>query len=567
MKKFLIMAGLALGCFAHAEAQPAWLPPHSSIPSDTISPDGHYGVLMPDSETDGSNTLVDMKTGKLVADLAGVPGWREAGHSMRCGEMEARWSADSTALCWIHPDKWFQVSYVVLKLENGKLAWQVELMKQADREILSRTEAATPLNFAIAKLENADDGNSYPEGFSIGVSEPDKFSLPLVCTVTLTNNSKGSEDEPEENGVRAWLTMTVSDDGSLSYADFKVKQGHLSQDAAERIKAHTVSVSLVDTDLGKAMLFPDLSSKDGRYAVGWTIQAATKEKPPVDWSHWDSADPDKLLRLYDWQRYGYEDKVKLPYDAFNFVWDTRTGKTAGLPTELPNWPGKRDGWEMIAKWYSGTDGRRYGLIENGQQGVFGSANNFWLVNLSEKQMEVKDLTTTMRKAVNDLLHERRPEVAASDFLVSYSLKAGEKAVKKEGLVEVPFVANAPSSDQGEFQLSGAVTIRLSDSTVVSATSGEKRLEPFVTNEALRLADETLNTTFQAVIKSMPPSDAQAFKQEERDWISKRDADASQAVNITSFGSTQQTYEEARENSLLKSTEKRIEELKHRIPKG
>jgi uncharacterized protein YecT (DUF1311 family) len=82
-----------------------------------------------------------------------------------------------------------------------------------------------------------------------------------------------------------------------------------------------------------------------------------------------------------------------------------------------------------------------------------------------------------------------------------------------------------------------------------------------------LADETLNRTFQAVIKSMSPTDAQAFKKEELDWITQRDGDASQAVNITPFGSTQQTYEEAREISLLKSTEKRIEELKHRIPKG
>jgi uncharacterized protein YecT (DUF1311 family) len=564
MGNFLKIAGLALLCLGDAQAQPAWLPPHFSIPSDTISPDGHYGVMMPDADTEGANKLVDMKTGKLVAELAGVPGWREADHSMRWGEMEARWSADSSTLCWVHPDKWFPESYVVLKLENGKLAWQVELMKQAGREILSRTEAAAPLNFAIAKLENADDGSSYPEGFSIGVSEPDKISLPLVCSVALTNNSKGSEDEPEENGVRAWLTMTVGNDGSLSYSDFKVKQGHLSQDAAERIRANTVSVPLVDTDLGKAMLFPNLNSKDGRYAVGWTIQASTKENPPVDWSHWDSADPDKLLRLYDWQRYGYEDKMKLPYEAIDFVLDTHTGKTAGLPTELPNWPRKRDGWKMTANWYSGTDGRRYALIENGQQGGVGAANNFWLVNLSEKQLEVKDLTTTMRKAINDLLRERRPEVAACDFLVSYSLKAGEQAVKKDGLVEVPFVANAPSSDQGEFQLSGTVTIRPSDATVVSATSVEKRLEPFVTNEALRLADETLNTTFQAVIKSMPPSDAQAFKQEERDWITQRDADASQAVNITPFGSTQQTYEEARENSLLKSTEKRIEDLKRRI---
>jgi hypothetical protein len=33
--------------------------------------------MMPDAETDGSNTLVDMKTRKLVADLAGDRGKAE----------------------------------------------------------------------------------------------------------------------------------------------------------------------------------------------------------------------------------------------------------------------------------------------------------------------------------------------------------------------------------------------------------------------------------------------------------------------------------------------------------
>jgi uncharacterized protein YecT (DUF1311 family) len=522
--------------------------------------------MMPDSETDGPNRLVDMRTGRLVADIAGDPGWREANHSMRWGEMEAKWSADGSTLCWIHPGRWFSETYVVLKLKNGRLAWQMELMKAADREILARTEAAAPLNFAITKLNNALDGSAYPEGFSIDVSEPgEKLSLPLVCKVMLTSNPKESADEPEENGVRSWLTMTVGVNGGLTYSHFKVKRGPLSKDAAERVKAQAVTVPLVDTDLGKALLFPGLITKDGRYAVGWTIRAARKGETPVDWSHWDPTDPDKLLRLYNWQRYDYQLDMELPYEAVDFILDTHTGKAATLPTELPNWPGKRDDWEMIARWCSGTDGRRYGLVESSLEND--EVENFWLVTLGETQMEVKDLATPMRKAVNVLLGERRPEVAVTDFLVSYRLKAGEEAVNDAGLVEIPFAAHVPDSSQGEFQLSGTVTLRLPDGAVAGASSDQKRLEPFVTNEALRKADETLNTIFQAALKSMPPKAAQAFKREERDWIIQRDADATQAVNIMPMDSTQQAYEEARENSLLKSTRKRIDELKRRLPEG
>jgi len=560
MRKFLIVC-LALLGLADAKAQPSWLPPHFAVPSDSISPNGRYGVMIPDAEGDGPNKLVDMKTGAVLVDLAGEPGW--AGNpSMRWGDMSAKWSADSSTLCWMRPDKWFLASYVVLKMQGGRVVWQAELMKAADREILSRTEKAAPLNFAITKLDNAGDGSAYPEGFAIAVSQPeDEFSLPLVCRVSLTSDSKGSEDEPEENGLRSWVTMTVGTDGSLTYSEFKVKAGTLSADAAQRVQASVVNVPLVDTDLGKAMLFPGLVSRDGRYSIGWTIQPATSGGPSIDWSHWDPADPDKLLRRYDWQRYAYMGGVTLPYKAVNFIVDTRTGKTAHLPSEQPNWPGKKDAWEMVAHWYAGANGRRYVLIESGQEND--NVANFWLVTLIETQMQVKDLTTTMRKAVDGILRERRPEVAASDFLVSYPLKVGEEAVNESGFAEVPFLANAPDSDQGEFQLSGTITIRLSDGTVATVSSGEKRLEPFVTNKELQKADETLNAIFQTVLKSMPSKDAQAFKQEERDWIVQRDADASQAVNIIS-GSTQRACEAARESSLLDSTKKRIDELNRRL---
>jgi hypothetical protein len=175
-------------------------------------------------------------------------------------------------------------------------------MKPADREILSRTEAAAPLNFEIVKLDHVGWGSAYPEGFAIDVSEPlNKFSLPLVCDVTLTSDTKSSVNEPEQNGVRVWLKMTVGTDRSLSYSDFKVKLGPLSPDAAKKVAAQAVSTPLVDTDMGKALLFPGLSTNDGQFTVGWTVQAARKGEPPVEGAHWDPTDPDKLLRLYDWQ--------------------------------------------------------------------------------------------------------------------------------------------------------------------------------------------------------------------------------------------------------------------------
>ena len=560
MRKILIIAGSMLLGLPIAQAQ-SWLSPHFSVPSDTVSPDGRYGVMLPDVEPDEPNKLVDMKTGAVAAVLAGEPGWigGTSGPSMRWGDMEAKWSADSSTLTWIHPEKWFPASYVVLHLRDGHLAWQTELMRHADREILARTEAAAPMNFAIAKWDNAGDGSAYPEGFTIGVSEPgDKLSLPLTCHVSLTSNPK--EDAPVENGVQASLTMTVGPDGSLTYTDFHVTPGPLSDDAAARVKAHAIHVPLVDTDIGKAMHFPSLGSKDGRYAVGWTIQPVEKNQPPVDWSHWDPTNPDKVLRLYDWQCYDNETALKLPYQAVDFVLDTHSSKTVQLPSEFSNWPGKRDGWDMIANWCTVPEGRRYGLIANGGGEI--DDGNFWLVTLREEPMRSQDIAPIMRKTVDGLLHERRPEIPLTDFLVSYPLKPNKETVSTNGLVEIPFLADPLVSDEGEFQLSGMVTVRLEDGTVAGISSDQKRLDPFVTNEALRQADSKLNALFQEKIKSMTPTAAQAFKQEERNWITQRDKDASQAVNIMGSGSTPQACESAREKSLLESTKKRIEELRH-----
>jgi len=478
---------------------------------------------------------------------------------MQWGKMEAVWSRDSSMLCWIFPDKWFPESYLALKLRDGKLAWQVELMKLAQREILARTEAAAPVNFAAVKLENAGWGSAYPEGFTIYVVEPQKgFVPPLVCEVSLTSDPKGSDDEPDENGVLAWLTLAVAADGSVSFSNFRVKPGHLSDGEAGKVKAATVSCSLIGTDKGKGLLFSGMGSKDGRFALGWTVRPVKNGDEPVDWSRWDPTDPDKLLRHYDWQSYGLQPPP--PYQAVDFVIDLQTRVTADLPTDNAYWPWKRD-CQMVTAWRAGPDGRLYALVEND----YGeSTENFWLLKLSGKGMVVKEMTADLRKAVNGILRERRPEVAAADYMVSYRLKGNEEAEKEGGLFDIPFVANAPISDQGEFQLSGTATIRLLDGTVAGVASDAKRLEPFVDNEALRKADEKLNMIFQAALRSMSPKDAEAFKQNEREWIAKRDADASQAVNVTPYGSTQQAYERAREDSLLQSTKKRIKELQDRI---
>jgi hypothetical protein len=420
MMKILIIVGLALACLADAKGQPAWVPAHFTVPARTISPGGRYGVMAPDYDGAGPSKVVDMKSGRVLATIVGAYGWEDPKHSMQWGKMEAVWSADGSTLCWIYPDKWFRKSYALVKLRAGKLAWQAELMKPAQREILARTEAAAPLNFALAKLDNLGDGSAYLEGFSIDVTGPGRnFAFPFECKVSLTSNPKGNDEEPEEDGVRSWLKMKVVGDGTISFSDFRVKPGHLSKDAAERVKSAERSVPLVDTDIGKAMLFPGASFAGGRYTVGWTVRPARKGEKPVDWSRWDPTNPDKLLRQYDWQNYGDHDE--LPYQAVDFVLNLSTGVTAELHTANPSWPWKTDGWKMKAASCAGSNGEHYGLVENG---IGDMTEDFWLVSLGEKVV-VADVTAAMRKAVNGMIRERRPERPnPDDYSVFYPLQEG-----------------------------------------------------------------------------------------------------------------------------------------------
>ena len=555
MRKLFSILCLTLLAF-DAGAHPTWLPAHFTVPTRTISPDDRYGVMMPDAWDGGASKLVELKTGRVVATLVGGQGWERENHSMRWGQMEATWSADSSTLCWVYPGKWFPESLVVLKLHGKTLAWQKDLMKPAQAEILARTEEAAPDNFAAAKLENAGDGSAYPEGFSVDVSTSTHgLSLPLTCEVSLTSNSKGSDEEPDENGVLAWLVMTVSPDGSIGYSKFRVKPGALSPDEMKKVAAAKITYPLVDTKLGKAVLFTGMDSEDGRYAVGWTVRAAIKDAAaPVDWSRWDATNPDKLLRRYDWQSYG--DEKDRPYKVVNFVLDRRNSEVVELPAASPHWPWKRNGWQMRVQWCAGKDGALYGLVTNGNLGT----ENFWLVTAGARLGE-KDLSATIRQQVDNLLRDRRPEIAdTKDFFVTYRVGTEGCTVSEEEMTRVPFVATPNVSNELEFGLNGVVTLRPSDATVVAVSSDTKRLEPFVTNEELRKADDELNTAYQSALKSMPQQKAVALRQKQRAWVAQRDVDAAQAVNVTPYGSTADVYEQAREKSLLDSTRKRLGEL-------
>jgi hypothetical protein len=73
-------------------------------------------------------------------------------------------------LLWKVYGKWSPRALVLLKINNGKLQWQRNLLKLMQQEILARTRKADAKSYAAAKKRNAGSaGDYYPEGFTIDV--------------------------------------------------------------------------------------------------------------------------------------------------------------------------------------------------------------------------------------------------------------------------------------------------------------------------------------------------------------------------------------------------------------
>jgi hypothetical protein len=179
-------------CSPALAAEKIVLPEGFSIPPSTFSPDGRFGVLVPDAahyedqETNG-NRLVEVATGRELTVIHARTGLEHMNH----GGADPRWSGDGKGLLWVVGGKWSPRAMVYLRINDGKVAWQTDLLGLSQREILKRTRAADPVAYAAAVKENRDHGESYPEGFTIDVNIIGSgVELPLPFVVALTSDSK-----------------------------------------------------------------------------------------------------------------------------------------------------------------------------------------------------------------------------------------------------------------------------------------------------------------------------------------------------------------------------------------
>lgn len=221
----LLTCILTIAAFRFAAADEPKIPKGFTVPGDSVSPDKRFGVTVPIRAQHGENakpknSLIEIKTGRVLAIIPAETGWDRMNHG---GVMPARWSKDGSLLLWKVDGKWFHDAFVLIKIADGKVAWQTDILKAAQQEILARTRKAAPAEYAVAKQENEGSGSAYPEGFSVDVDVAGKggITLPLKLKVVLSSNPKGIEGV---KSLYSHMDAEVDADGCLVVKKFTL--GH-----------------------------------------------------------------------------------------------------------------------------------------------------------------------------------------------------------------------------------------------------------------------------------------------------------------------------------------------------
>ena len=215
MRSILFLAVIVLSGIARADEAP--------VPANTVSPNGRYGITVPPSFTEENsyteyNEIIEMKTKRVLGAINNETAFARMNHS---DLLPTRWSADSSYALWLVDGKWGMDTLMLIRLKDGEIDWQLDVIKPLQREILTRTEALDPKKFLAAKKANWGDGSAYPEKFTIDArpegTARENLKFPLRFHVYLTSNPKGAPGVPE---IDSSMEATLAADGSIKITGF-----------------------------------------------------------------------------------------------------------------------------------------------------------------------------------------------------------------------------------------------------------------------------------------------------------------------------------------------------------
>ena len=232
------VALLSVAYMGHAYAQDAQA---SHVLPITFSPDGRYGVMVLPNEyyektagdyepvKDPENAIVEVKTGHRLGVIQGDVAFEHMNHDEVAPTC---WTADDFMLLWQVDSKWGYATEILISLKDGKVAGQVDVLTLLQQEILKRTRAARPKEYAGIKATSAGFGSWFHDGFAIDcvLDGATPLTFPILCHVFLTSNTK---DMPDVTNLDSRMTAELTHDGKI-----KVKNFHLGQDPPAREWGH-----------------------------------------------------------------------------------------------------------------------------------------------------------------------------------------------------------------------------------------------------------------------------------------------------------------------------------------
>jgi hypothetical protein len=217
------------------------LPSGYVISPSSVSPNREYGVSAFDNTVNpipdeiDENKIVDLHTGQIVGIIHGSSAMI---HMNQEEILPARWSPDGSLLLWEVDGKWSPSTLTVLKIENGKVKWALDVLRTVQQAILVRTRQVAPQKYAVAKKENKGNGTAFPDGFTVNVRvEGDKerggatenvqgkpISLPFKVHAELTSNPKEMEDWPQEAQLDSELDGVITPERQLNVTRFRLRE-------------------------------------------------------------------------------------------------------------------------------------------------------------------------------------------------------------------------------------------------------------------------------------------------------------------------------------------------------
>jgi hypothetical protein len=132
--------------------------------------------------------------------------------------LPSRWSPDGSLLLWEVDGKWFSDALLLLRLENGKVAWQRNLLRlRAGRAILARTKQGGTGKVCCSQKANAGNGIAYPDGFQSALTQPRSFLFHYECGAYLTSDPKATGQIPK---LESHLDAIIDTQGKFTVTDF-----------------------------------------------------------------------------------------------------------------------------------------------------------------------------------------------------------------------------------------------------------------------------------------------------------------------------------------------------------